>query len=137
MADMPFMSYATPDDCLRNAARMMKEGNAEVVKLEWGALEIDMVYRLTECGVPVCAHLGLTPQAIHKYGGYKVQGQGSRRGNSDEKRCFGARTGRGGHPACSNVFPMTLAQEITAQAKIPVIGIGAGATRGRSNLGAL
>ncbi|MEM7541623.1 MAG: 3-methyl-2-oxobutanoate hydroxymethyltransferase, partial [Pseudomonadota bacterium] len=75
MADMPFMSYATADACLSNAARLMKEGGAEIVKLEWGELEIDMVARLTECGIPVCAHLGLTPQAIHKYGGYRVQGR--------------------------------------------------------------
>ena len=54
----------------------MKEGGAEFIKLEWGELEIDMVKRLTDCGgIPVCAHLGLTPQAIHKYGGYRVQGR--------------------------------------------------------------
>ena len=75
MSDMPFMSYSSPHDCLTNAARIMNEGGAAMVKLEWGELEIDMVRRLTECGVPVCAHLGLTPQAIHKYGGYKVQGR--------------------------------------------------------------
>ena len=63
MADMPFMSYSSDHECMHNAARLMKEGGAEIVKLEWGALEIPMVSRLTECGIPVCAHLGLTPQA--------------------------------------------------------------------------
>ena len=75
MVDMPFMSYSTPTECLANAALLMKEGGAEFIKLEWGELEIDMVKRLTDCGIPVCAHLGLTPQAIHKYGGYRVQGR--------------------------------------------------------------
>jgi len=125
MADMPFMSYATPDDCLRNAARMMKEGNAEVVKLEWGALEIDMVYRLTECGVPVCAHLGLTPQAIHKYGGYKVQGREASAAIQMKKDALELEQA-GADILLLECVPMTLAQEITDQAKIPVIGIGAG-----------
>ena len=75
MADMPFMSYSSDKDCLDNAARLLKEGGAEIVKLEWGELEIPMVSRLTECGIPVCAHLGLTPQAIHKFGAYRVQGR--------------------------------------------------------------
>ena len=60
MVDMPFMSYSTPTECLANAALLMKEGGAEFIKLEWGELEIDMVKRLTDCGIPVCAHLGLT-----------------------------------------------------------------------------
>jgi 3-methyl-2-oxobutanoate hydroxymethyltransferase len=125
MADMPFMSYATPEDCLKNAARMMKEGNAEVVKLEWGALEIDMVYRLTECGIPVCAHLGLTPQAIHKYGGYKVQGR-EKHASVRMKKDALALEEAGADILLLECVPMSLAKEITEQAVIPVIGIGAG-----------
>lgn len=125
MADMPFMSYASPQDCLKNAARLMKEGGAEIVKLEWGELEIDMVKRLTECGIPVCAHLGLTPQAIHKYGGYRVQG---REAAAAEKMREDARAleDAGADILLLECVPMSLAAEITAQAGVPVIGIGAG-----------
>ncbi|MGR8919044.1 MAG: 3-methyl-2-oxobutanoate hydroxymethyltransferase [Gammaproteobacteria bacterium] len=125
MADMPFMSYASADNCLKNAARIMKEGGAECVKLEWGELEIDMVRRLTECGIPVCAHLGLTPQAIHKYGGYRVQGreeQAARRMKEDARALEEA----GADILLLECVPMGLAAEITAAAGVPVIGIGAG-----------
>jgi 3-methyl-2-oxobutanoate hydroxymethyltransferase len=125
MADMPFMSYASPQDCLKNAARLMKEGGAEIVKLEWGELEIDMVRRLTECGVPVCAHLGLTPQAIHKYGGYRVQG---REEKAAEKMKHDARAleEAGADILLLECVPIDLAAAITAQSTVPVIGIGAG-----------
>ena len=69
MVDMPFMSYASPKDALKNGARLMKEAGAEMIKLEWGAAQEDTVYRLTKCGIPVCAHLGLQPQSVHKLGG--------------------------------------------------------------------
>ena len=62
MVDMPFMSYSTPTECLANAALLMKEGGAEFIKLRGEKSEIDMVKRLTDCGIPVCAHLGLTPR---------------------------------------------------------------------------
>lgn len=125
MADMPFMSYSSADDCLRNAARLMKEGGAEVVKLEWGALEIPMVSRLTECGIPVCAHLGLTPQAIHKYGAYRVQG---REDDTARKMIDDAREleAAGADLLLLECVPMQLAAEITRNAQVPVIGIGAG-----------
>lgn len=125
MADMPFMSYASEADCLRNAARLMKEGGAECVKLEWGELEIDMVARLTECGVPVCAHLGLTPQAIHKYGGYRVQGreEATARKMRDDARALEE---AGADVLLLECVPAGLAAEITAAATVPVIGIGAG-----------
>jgi len=125
MADMPFMSYASADDCLRNAARLMKEGGAEIVKLEWGELEIDMVARLTQCGIPVCAHLGLTPQAIHKFGGYRVQGReeaAARRMKEDALALEQA----GADVLLLECVPLALAAEITAAASVPVIGIGAG-----------
>lgn len=125
MADMPFMSYASPQDCLKNAARLMKEGGAEIVKLEWGELEIEMVRRLTECGVPVCAHLGLTPQAIHKYGGYRVQGREKKAAEKMKQDAL-ALEEAGADILLLECVPMGLAAEITAQSTIPVIGIGAG-----------
>ena len=125
MADMPFMSYASGEDCLRNAARLMKEGGAEIVKLEWGELEIDMVARLTTCGIPVCAHLGLTPQAIHKFGGYRVQGreQAAAHKMKEDARALEQ---AGADILLLECVPQALAAEITASAGVPVIGIGAG-----------
>jgi len=125
MSDMPFMSYSNDAQCLRNAARLMKEGGAEIVKLEWGELEIDMVRRLTECGIPVCAHLGLTPQAIYKYGGYKVQG---REEYAAEKMVSDAYLleEAGADVLLLECVPRTLAERITHAAQVPVIGIGAG-----------
>ena len=125
MADMPFMSYSSPHDCLHNAARMMKEGGAEIVKLEWGELEIDMVARLTECGVPVCAHLGLTPQAIHKFGGYRVQGREEKAAQKmkDDARALEE---AGADILLLECVPIDLAADITAASGVPVIGIGAG-----------
>ena len=126
MADMPFMSYSSPQDCLHNAARMMKEGGAEVVKLEWGELEIDMVARLTDCGIPVCAHLGLTPQAIHKYGGYRVQGREVATAQKMKDDAV-ALEQAGADILLLECVPSRLAAEITSAAGVPVIGIGAGA----------
>lgn len=125
MADMPFMSYASPQDCLKNAARLMKEGGAEIVKLEWGELEIDMVRRLTECGIPVCAHLGLTPQAIHKYGGYRVQGREEKAAQKMKDDALELEQA-GADIILLECVPIDLAADITAQSTVPVIGIGAG-----------
>jgi len=125
MADMPFMSYSSGEDCLKNAARLMKEGEAEIVKLEWGQLQLDMVSRLTECGIPVCAHLGLTPQAIHKAGGYRVQGRDH---DTATKMLADARAleEAGADILLLECVPMRLAEAITKAASVPVIGIGAG-----------
>lgn len=125
MADMPFMSYSTPKECLTNAAKLMKEGGAHIVKLEWGELQLDMVERLSECGVPVCAHLGLTPQAVYKIGGYRVQGRDDKtaeRLREDALKLEAA----GADILLLECVPMKLAAEVTKSAKIPVIGIGAG-----------
>jgi 3-methyl-2-oxobutanoate hydroxymethyltransferase len=125
MADMPFMSYHSPAECLHNAARLMKEGGAEVVKLEWGALQIDMVARLTECGIPVCAHLGLTPQAIFKLGSYRVQGREHATATRMKADAL-ALEQAGADLLLLECVPMDLAREITRAAQVPVIGIGAG-----------
>jgi len=126
MVDMPFMSYATPEQALSNAARLMKEGGAQIVKLEWGALQLDMVSRFTECGIPVCAHLGLTPQTYFKLGGYRVQGRDentAKRMIEDAKALEQA----GADILLLECVPAKLAKQITESVSTPVIGIGAGA----------
>ncbi len=125
VADLPFMSYASPEQALGNAARLMKEAGAQMVKLEGGASQLEVVRRLTGCGVPVCAHLGLQPQSVHKLGGYKVQG---REQAVAERMLADARDleQAGADMLVLEAVPATLAAEITAALTIPVIGIGAG-----------
>ncbi|MCW8918198.1 MAG: 3-methyl-2-oxobutanoate hydroxymethyltransferase [Gammaproteobacteria bacterium] len=126
VSDLPFMSYATTEQALTSAARLMKEGGARMVKLEGGALRLDTVRRLAENGVPVCAHLGLLPQSVHKLGGYKIQG---REAAVAEQMVADARALQqaGADLLVLECVPRTLAGEITAALTIPVIGIGAGA----------
>jgi 3-methyl-2-oxobutanoate hydroxymethyltransferase len=125
IADMPFMSYATPAQALGNAARLISEGGAEIIKLEGGHNQVETVNHLVNHDIPVCGHLGLTPQSIHKLGGYKVQGRDDEtaaRIRTDAKALQDA-------GACILVLeciPTRLAAEITAGLAIPVIGIGAG-----------
>ncbi len=125
MADMPFMSYSTIDLALQNAARLMQEGGAHMVKLEGSANQVDVVARLAAHGVPVCAHLGLRPQFIHKLGGYKVQGRDQSTASAllnDAKILENA----GADMLLLECVPAVLAAEITACVSVPVIGIGAG-----------
>ncbi|MGB5598959.1 MAG: 3-methyl-2-oxobutanoate hydroxymethyltransferase, partial [Thiothrix litoralis] len=75
IGDLPFMSYTSPEQALRNSARLMQESGAHMVKLEGGAPQVATVAQLAHHGVPVCAHLGLQPQSVHKLGGYRVQGR--------------------------------------------------------------
>jgi len=126
VVDMPFMSYATPSQALETAARLMREGQAQVVKLEGGAWLVETVRLLTERGIPVCAHLGLTPQSVHQLGGYRIQG----RSDTEAKRLREdalALQAAGASLLVLECVPGDLAAEITASLKIPVIGIGAGA----------
>lgn len=125
MADMPFMSYATRETALANAARLMKEGGAHMVKLEVTAQMSDTVAHLAACGIPVCAHLGLLPQSVNKIGGYKVQG---REPAAAEAMVRDARTmeAAGADLLLLECVPRGLAQAITRTVSIPVIGIGAG-----------
>ena len=125
MVDMPFMSYATPKDALHNAGRLMQEAGAQLLKLEWGAAQVETVERLTRCGVPVCAHLGLQPQSFYKLGGYKVQGRDEKTATAmleDAKTLEQA----GADLLLLECVPAGLASAITASVEIPVIGIGAG-----------
>ena len=125
MADMPFMSYATPQQALFSAGRLLKEGGAHMVKLEGGAAMVKTVHELTGHGIPVCAHLGLLPQSVNKMGGYKVQGrdEGSAHDMIVDAR---AMEEAGADIVLLECVPATLAAEITAALEVPVIGIGAG-----------
>lgn len=125
MADMPFMSYTGVDQAVHTAARLMQEGGARMVKLEGDAQQVDVVRALAGHGIPVCAHLGLRPQSVHKLGGYRVQG----RGEAAAERMLSdalALQGAGADLLLLECVPAPLAGRIRAQSDIPVIGIGAG-----------
>lgn len=125
MADMPFMSYATTEQALRNAARLMQEGGAHMVKLEGGAIQVETVRQLSGRGIPVCAHLGLQPQSVHRLGGYRVQGRDSAAaGMMLQDAC--ALENAGADALLVESVPSALAAEITRAVGVPVIGIGAG-----------
>lgn len=126
VADMPYLSYEIdPREACRNAGRLIKEGGSEAVKLEGGAEIAPVVKELLRVNVPVMGHLGLTPQAIHRFGGYKVQG---RRPQEAEKMLADARAleRAGAFSIVLECIPAELAAEITRAVSIPTIGIGAG-----------
>lgn len=125
MLDMPFMSYATPEMALHNATRMMQEGGAHMVKLEGNANQLEVVAALTGNGIPVCAHLGLRPQSVHKLGGFKVQGRGQQAADEMLRDAI-ALTRAGADILLLECVPSELAKQITAAVNVPVIGIGAG-----------
>lgn len=124
MADMPFMSYGTPAQALDNAARLMQAG-AHIVKIEGGAWLAESIRMLTERGVPVCAHLGLTPQFVNKLGGYKVQGREEAQAEA-MVRDAQALEEAGADVLLLECVPTALAKKITESVQVPVIGIGAG-----------
>lgn len=125
IGDMPFMSYqASKEDALRNAGRFLQAG-AHAVKLEGGTAMVDRVNAMTQVGIPVIGHLGMTPQSMHQYGGYKVQGKGKDQAKvlvSDAKSLEAA----GAVAVVLEAIPAALAKTITEQLTIPTIGIGAG-----------
>lgn len=125
IADMPFMSYSSADTALGNASRLMKEGGAHMVKLEGGAPQLETVHQLTMHGIPVCAHLGLQPQSVHKLGGYRVQGKDQESAREIKEDAM-ALEAAGAQMLVLECVPHELAAEITQLLKIPVIGIGAG-----------
>jgi 3-methyl-2-oxobutanoate hydroxymethyltransferase len=126
IVDMPFMSYATPDAALETAARLMREGQAQMVKLEGGAWLVETVQMLTERGIPVCAHLGLTPQSVHQIGGYRVQGQSEAEAQRLRDDAL-ALQAAGASLLVLECMQGDLAADISSWLEIPVIGIGAGA----------
>ncbi len=123
VGDLPFMSYqASTDDGVRNAGRLVKEGGAHCVKLE--GPQLDLVHRLNEIGIPVMAHVGLTPQAVYGLGGYRVQGRGEAAQKVLEQAVQLEKAGASS--IVLEAMPAELAGEITASLQIPTIGIGAG-----------
>ncbi len=125
IVDMPFMSYSNPAQAIANAGRLMQEGGAQVVKLEGGEIQADIVRHLAAQGIPVCAHLGLQPQSIHKLGGYRVQGRDAESADA-MLEVAGAVQTAGAEMLLVECVPAALATRITASVSIPVIGIGAG-----------
>ena len=127
IGDMPFMSYqASVYDAVVNAGRLMKEGRANAVKLEGGASVCEQIKAIVGASIPVCAHIGLTPQTINAFGGFKVQGKGEKQAQQlldDARRVQEA----GAFAVVLEGIPALLAQKITDTLDIPTIGIGAGA----------
>jgi 3-methyl-2-oxobutanoate hydroxymethyltransferase len=124
VADLPFGTYATREDAFRNAATLMQAG-AQMVKLEGGVWLADTVSFLTERGIPVCAHIGLTPQSVHQLGGFKVQGKtsdGAAQLHADAQALQLA----GASLIVIEAVPASLGREVTEGLTIPTIGIGAG-----------
>ena len=124
MADMPFMSYSKPEKALDNAAKLMQAG-ANMVKLEGGEWLCDTVRLLSQRGIPVCGHLGLTPQTVHKLGGYKVQGRGIDAAEKIKQESL-ALAEAGADLILYECIPSALGKDITESISIPTIGIGAG-----------
>jgi len=126
VADMPFMSYqVSPEQGLETAGRLMKETGCGAVKLEGGFREIETVERIVSAGIPVIGHVGLTPQSINAFGGYKVQGKASedaRRIRREAKALENA----GASAVVLECVPSQLAELISADLTVPTIGIGAG-----------
>jgi len=124
MSDMPFMTYRTPEEAMTNAAALMQAG-AQIVKLEGGMWLQETVAKLFEQGIPVCAHLGLTPQAINKLGGYRVQGRTAEEAQNmlDEAIALEA---AGASMILLECVPTSVGKAITEAVSVPVIGIGAG-----------
>ena len=125
MADLPFASYPTRDVALANSVRLMQEGGAEMVKLESGPSQIDIVEFLAGHDVAVCAHLGLKPQSVHKTGGFRVQGR-EEAAAEQMKRDARALQDAGADIVLLECIPPALGELITQELHVPVIGIGAG-----------
>lgn len=125
LADLPFMSYNDTAQALHSAGRLMKEGGAHMVKLEGGTPMLDIVQVMSDYGIPVCAHLGLLPQSVHKLGGYRQQGRDELAAKEILHDAL-AMEAAGADVMLLESVPAALAQEVTAALKIPVIGIGAG-----------
>lgn len=126
IVDMPFMSYqVTVEDALRNAGRLMKEAHAGAVKLEGGTEVCPQIKAMVAAGIPVCAHIGLTPQHIHAFGGFKVQGKSEEAAAKILKDAMAVEAA-GAFAVVLEAIPAKLAALITEKLSIPTIGIGAG-----------
>jgi 3-methyl-2-oxobutanoate hydroxymethyltransferase len=125
VADMPFMSYATREQALANAVRLMQEGGAKMVKLESGAAQLAIVEFLAGHDIPVCAHIGLKPQSVHKVGGFRVQGREHEAARAMQRAARELQDA-GADLVLLECIPAELGSAITADLRVPVIGIGAG-----------
>ena len=126
VGDMPFGSYqASADDGVKAAMRFVAEGGVQAVKLEGGADFVEVIRRIVRAGVPVMGHIGLTPQSVHRLGGYVVQGKESDKAQQILKDAR-ALEGAGCYAVVLECIPAELARIITGQLRIPTIGIGAG-----------
>ena len=125
VADMPFMSYTSPDQALTNAVRLMQEGGAKMIKLEGGADQVGIVAHLARHDIPVCAHLGLKPQSVHKIGGFKVQGREA--GHAKQLLDSALQLQEAGADiVLLECVPNEIGRSVTEALQVPVIGIGAG-----------
>jgi len=124
IADMPFMTYTTPDQAMENATRLMQAG-AQMVKMEGGTWLSGTISKLVERGIPVCAHLGLTPQSVNTFGGFKVQGRTPKEAKSILADAVEIKDA-GASLLVLECVPANLASDISRKLDIPVIGIGAG-----------
>jgi 3-methyl-2-oxobutanoate hydroxymethyltransferase len=125
VADMPFMSYSDPGQALQNAVQLMQEGGAMMIKLEGGEGQIEIVEHLSRHDIPVCAHIGLKPQSVHKIGGFKVQGRDpehARRMRDNARRLQDA----GADIVLLECVPNEVGEAVRNDLHVPVIGIGAG-----------
>jgi 3-methyl-2-oxobutanoate hydroxymethyltransferase len=125
VSDMPFMSYTNPGQALQNAVQMMQVGGAMMIKLEGGDGQLEIVEHLARHDIPVCAHLGLKPQSVHKIGGFKVQGRDAKQATKmidSAKRLQDS----GADLVLLECVPNELGEKIRAAIEVPVIGIGAG-----------
>ncbi|QJR81435.1 3-methyl-2-oxobutanoate hydroxymethyltransferase [Alteromonas pelagimontana] len=124
IADLPFMSYATPNQTYSNAAKIMAAG-ASMVKLEGGQWLCETITGLVQRGVPVCAHMGLTPQSVHVFGGFKVQGRHQEKAEQMVEEAIAVQNA-GAQLLVLECVPSSLGKRISEELTIPVIGIGAG-----------
>lgn len=126
MGDLPFMSYqASPEQAVQAAGRMLKEGGFESVKLEGGREVCEHVRRIVACGIPVMAHIGLTPQSVHAMGGFRVQGRGAEQAERLLEDAL-ALEAAGAFSLLLEGIPSALGERITQAVSIPTVGIGAG-----------
>jgi len=127
ISDMPFLSYQTSrEQALQNAGRFLKEAGAEAVKLEGGVTMRETIDAIVKAGIPVMGHVGLTPQSVHQFGGYKIQGREKDRRERVLRDALAVEEA-GAFSIVLEGMPLELAQEITERLTIPTIGIGAGA----------
>ncbi len=125
IADMPFMSYTNPEQALKNAVQLMQDGGAMMIKLESGEGQLEIVQHLARHDIPVCAHLGLKPQSVHKIGGFRVQGRepGAAKRMVDSAKKL---QDSGADIVLLECIPNEVGKAVSAVLEVPVIGIGAG-----------